>query len=417
MRPHDRVAGAIELRLPGANGAEAQGQGVVVAVIDTYPVHSQDDRQPAQAPNPPLGAYDPGGDIRGCFEAIAASGEPRFWRLAEANAGEVVIEVVDNYVAALPPGVHACPHHAYNDEIPRLANHGLFVADVVKDIAPQATVRVYRAFSDDGISDLQTIAQAADDAIKGANGAPLVINLSGGFGPQTSQVVRLLETIKDPGADYRLIAEQIAGAQPTPPEREIRELERAHLLQQNGRVYHFVNALQAIDTVFSQTGGVTRVLAVAAAGNDSYHHGGPVPFGPRLPAAVQNVLGVSAYVPDREAGRGSWRRASYSNDDDFFRGNDGIGAFGGETLKSGRSDEHDAPLGLFVSESDPDGAANESGWAYWSGTSFACPVVAGFAACLWSADTGRTAGGVRALVFGPPNAPDPEHLSLRQTPL
>jgi hypothetical protein len=329
----------------------------------------------------------------------------------------VVVEVHDDYVATLSPGIHACPHHAYNDEVPRLANHGLLVADIVKDIAPKSTVRVYRAFTDDGISDLHTIAQAAADAIKHADGAPLVINLSGGFGPQTSQVVKLLETISDPGADYRVIAEEIAGAAPTPPAQEIRELVRANLLERSGGEYHFVKELEAIDRVFSQTGGDTRVLAVAAAGNDSYHHTGPIPFGPRLPAAIENVLGVSSFVPDREAGRGDWRLASYSNDDDFFRGNDGIGAFGGDTLSSGRSDQHDAPLGLFVSESDPDGATNTSGWAYWSGTSFACPVVAGFAACLWSARHGLTAGQVRELVFGPPGVRDPEHLPFRQTPI
>lgn len=416
----DGVLEAVRRRVPADEGA-AEGADIVVALLDSFPVGPATDVHGRVVADGKLGK------VRACYDRLANEGsaapygvpvDERLWRLKQAVNQQIVDEgdIVD-YTDRLAPGLRACPHHAYFDKTPSVADHGLFVADIVKDVAPRATIWMYRVFTDDGVSDLHTIAQAAGDAIERARGRKLIINLSGGFGPQTGRVIRLLEGLKDPNVDLRRLYDEIEHSTPVSPQVEIRELMRSRLLERAGAAYHFRNELGPLDKVFSQTGGDTNVLVVAATGNDSYHHRGPIPFGPRLPAGIESVVAVSAYVPDRSAGRGRWRRASYANDDDLFPGNDGIGAYGGETTSSGASDVDDAPVGLYVSDAYPDGSPNTTGWARWSGTSFACPVVAGFAAALWSADPNLRAGQLRSRIYGPPGARDPEYLPFRQTPV
>jgi subtilisin family serine protease len=80
----------------------------------------------------------------------------------------------------------------------------------------------------------------------------------------------------------------------------------------------------------------------------------------------------------------------------------GVATFGGGTGPDGRLARRgpndptglkfDAPLGLYIAAHvGPDGVPNESGWAYWAGTSFATPIISGLAARLWQRDPGRSA--------------------------
>jgi hypothetical protein len=98
------------------------------------------------------------------------------------------------------------------------------------------------------------------------------------------------------------------------------------------------------------------------------------------------VLGVSAV---KRVGEGENMRvvpSSFSNVDDIITEvEDGIGAFGGEVNeRTGRTTA--GPVALFISDDLPPGQSggNTDGWAMWAGTSFASPVVAAFAACVWS---------------------------------
>jgi subtilisin family serine protease len=163
-------------------------------------------------------------------------------------------------------------------------------------------------------------------------------------------------------------------------------------------------------------------LLVAAAGNDSCND--RARLGPRLPAALDGALAVSAFVRDARNGS-AMQIADYSNDDDCLPHNDGIGAFGGNVRQAvlahgaaaaaggqvqqyAETDRAQELVGLYVGDAYPADrphsapAENTTGWAGWAGTSFATPVAAGFAACLWSENPDLTARGVRdSIVYNP----------------
>jgi subtilisin family serine protease len=125
---------------------------------------------------------------------------------------------------------------------------------------------------------------------------------------------------------------------------------------------------------------------VAAAGNDSF---GQRRMEPRLPARFESVLGVAATTVDPD------RPAPYSNLGDESELGDHVATFGGSI------DSHDQPergvIGIYAGEF-PSGKSNDTGWAYWSGTSFATALVSGMAANVWAGSPDLDAGGVLAAV-------------------
>jgi subtilisin family serine protease len=154
------------------------------------------------------------------------------------------------------------------------------------------------------------------------------------------------------------------------------------------------------------------VLVVAAAGNDKgllpsllTHFTRPEPRWPAQYDVSQNalvarersqVIGVAA-VNLKDAG------TEYSNRGDVPPLVNGVAVWGGESRHVAGSDlgaiplppppvnpsDVDAIKGVYSAPTVPTptgAAANETGWVYWSGTSFAAPVISGLAARLWSAD-------------------------------
>jgi hypothetical protein len=135
------------------------------------------------------------------------------------------------------------------------------------------------------------------------------------------------------------------------------------------------------------------VVIVAAAGNDSL--GKNPAYGPRLPARYDDVLGVAAVDNQMIA-------SGYSNRANLLSWGSGIATYGGEqpnddseTLASiarkeiKPSEKPDAVEGLYLYTSFPPLSAdgppplaktNDYGTAWWSGTSFATPIVSGLAA-------------------------------------
>jgi hypothetical protein len=68
----------------------------------------------------------------------------------------------------------------------------------------------------------------------------------------------------------------------------------------------------------------------------------------------------------------------------------GIATFGGDGYgQTGENDLPDALRGVYIAPTFPDGHPNVTGWADWSGTSFATPIISAVGAHLlaqgWSA--------------------------------
>lgn len=390
---------------------DASGQGVFVAVFDTWP---------------------PPGQIEAANDRINGGGLMNA-RLQQAVYPGIVSHVYNRVPAALEGGL-PCGRYLPSDPVSGtpgiivedydMSDHGLFVSDVINDMAPAADIEVYRVLTNGGTGDLDLISRAVQEALDYVRQnqlddglqqpRPLVLNFSLGLAPQALLLGALLN---NPGLFYldaKALTQAIDSLVPPaalppglgePPggNTEVGRLRSAGFVAPGEN--RFAGALGVVEKVFS-FGRMERVLAVAAAGNDSA--GDARRFGPRLPAAVEGVMAVAATVGDTPANQ---QPASYSNIDDFFSDSDGIAAFGGEAENDSTDPgPNRAMVGLYVSDNIPpnkppatNNPSNDTGWAIWSGTSFAAPVVAGFAAALWSEAPNLSALEIRNLIFTDPH--------------
>jgi hypothetical protein len=276
----------------------------------------------------------------------------------------------------------------------RMSDHGLFIADLINDIAPTAELSVYRVLTDWGDTHLDTLEAAVEDAILRAEGAPLLLNFSMGLGPELAMTATLLNQTEAILLNAQNWAGQVVAQAPSQasrrPDLDLQNLLALGLL--NEIDHRFGGWFETINDSLD-VNGLDNVLAVAAAGNDSCRPGRL--FGPRLPAAIEGIVGVSATRRDGSL-------AHFSNANDIFGPNDGTAAFGGEAEGSRSGD---GLIGLYVSDELPPGVAggNTHGRAMWAGTSFATPIVTAVAARLWAeAPFGTTVDQIReAIVAGP----------------
>lgn len=264
-----------------------------------------------------------------------------------------------------------------------MADHGLTIAGIVRDLAPEAHIECIRVLNDYGVGDMNTLSQALQ-YIQGRldhrfgpgdlDGKPVVINLS--------------LVVVPPMADWGRFGWD------THPE----ELERI---------------LKGLAS-FMQSMAQDDVIFVASAGNDSdprdyMMNPSEVRFGPRYPAAfLYEKPGVSTMIPVGAVNQ-QGKATTYSN----HPGPDGFGAYGGELPRPepwipsamGHEKAHidpnapmDAICGVFsdqyypaLSKNDrtevlapdtgyPVYAAPAGAWAYWVGTSFAVPIISALAA-------------------------------------
>jgi subtilisin family serine protease len=339
--------------------------------------------------------------IRGRYDAVKSHFDA--WRLGEAADGLLVPESrIYDYVSPATVGGLKCTKYSCDGVLEphyEASSHGLFVADIVNDLAPEAEISIYRVLNNDNGGDMATVAAAVEDAVREARrrGLRLVINASLGIAPPLEIMEQVLA---DDECFYgRFGSLQAAIQSSIPPMRnaaaDVAALKTSGIV--NGAGDGFAGIVSAIEHVFSFR-NVGDVLVVAATGNDSCSDSRRA--APRMPAAVPGVLGTAAFIPN-PGGHGRWRMAPYSNDDELLPGNDGIGAFGGAVIeRTGDTDTADAMVGLYVSDTFPDAdqTPNDTGLAAWAGTSFAAPIAAGFAACVWSSDTSLTGHQVRQAI-------------------
>jgi subtilisin family serine protease len=270
-----------------------------------------------------------------------------------------VTECVPWWQERMPPEPMPRPEFA-------LPDHGLFVAGIVAQIAPDAELHLVQVLNDYGVGDLAAL----------------------------EQVLRSLpETLLRDRPDARLIVNlSLGSAVPVPRRRYFsRWLPRAHSAAQGAWPVGLANDL--LEGAHAGLAGTIRwlyeqgVLVVAAAGNDALreHLGGVLPP-PRYPAYYESVLAVAAAGP-------SGRPAAYSNRGDVQPFGNGITTLGGDVVVR-RADQppltaEDGIVGVYSSPTLPTGEPNRSGWVRWSGTSFSTAIISGLAARLWQQDANQ----------------------------
>ena len=243
-------------------------------------------------------------------------------------------------------------HDAYGQ--PRyyfMPDHGVFVTGLIRDVARNARIRLIRILNDFGGGDLYNLFAALTDLeqelVSGAI-RHLVINLSLNIMPD----IRRLPYV---WFDHRQWpSTQLAGAM-----RVLSHIEEGLRL-----LFESLHAQGA--------------LVVAAAGNDSFlaNKQGQKPRPPRAPARYETTVSVTS-VNSR------YSPSLFANAACMPPENAGIATFGGES--DGKLDVNRLPeavRGVYIAPTFPGGEQNTSGWADWSGSSFATAIISGLGAHL-----------------------------------
>ena len=230
-----------------------------------------------------------------------------------------------------------------------MPDHGLFVTGIIRDIAPRARLRLIRILNDFGGCDLYNLFAALTDLeheLESGALRRLVINLSLTVMPD----IRRLPYVWFDHRQWQTV--QLSGV--------IRMLQS---LEDGLRLL--------FEALYAQ-----GALIVAAAGNDSVRAAkkGQLPRPPRVPASYDTTLGVTSV-------NSQFQPSQFANAANITGGNTGVATFGGdESLMMDINDIADAVRGLYISPTFPLGEQNTTGWADWSGTSFATPIISALGA-------------------------------------
>jgi subtilisin family serine protease len=340
----------LEDRLRGIN----RGAGIEVAILDTSP--SDDDLDKAHGN---LGA--PGGHpVIGTLLGPAGRMDCEHHDLS--RLGTIHIEGHD-YV---------------------MSDHGLFVAGIIHTIAPHAKLHLIEVLNKMGVGDTDSIAAGIESAAK-------MIASKAQNRPAPKWVVNASLMTAAPSDDFHLVqmmdrlGHQPPGmsADDTTEQAKLLDYLKVELADSGSGMQIWLVTRQSDAVVYMcnylYVNGKTRVIA--AAGNDRKGLSELQPL-TRYPAKAKSVLGIGALKRDDSA-------ASYSNVDDVLP-DDGIVTFGGEPgagVMPSASGLAAAPqsevLGVYIG-SDPNHNPSTDGWAVWSGTSFATPIVSGVTVALLS---------------------------------
>jgi len=306
---------------------KSRGEGVTVAILDTAP-----------CPHDMAEAYHEWHD--------SSSKDSPIERLLGPDS---VLEVHNaTYADLLRLAGIELNEHPY-----QMTDHGLFVASIIHAIAPRARLHLIEVLNPYGVGDLESITAGLGWVLENLGGKPLVVNCSLVLNAPLEEG----HYQSDPGGRLE----------------QRRTIDSAWLMR-NGWPLGWI-----CDLIFAK-----RSRVIAAAGNDRTRDGARPQA--RFPAALTSVLGVGALPRNPgPASPGSLRTASYSNICDIPSA---IPEEMGITTLGGEPGENEGVLGLYIGEF-PDGSPNETGWAWWAGTSFAAPVISGATAAVLSSMVAR----------------------------
>ena len=254
----------------------------------------------------------------------------------------------------------------------RMPDQGLFVAGLIHGIAPRSPITLEPVLDEMGVGDLSLLLLGLQRVLAGKpERAPQIVNLSLGFLPHPARLPAAWYGLRRPHDRAYLHAEEMFD-----PERDERWVT-GNRVEVSRTVDLLEVGLRELSTYLS----LNNCLVVAAAGNDSLDEvqADQARMQPRLPARFNTVLGVAATTSNPR------QPARYSNVGDERELGDHVATFGGNA--SDTLEPEDGVIGIYSGEF-PDQRPNETGWAFWSGTSFATAIVSGIAANLWTA--GRT---------------------------
>jgi hypothetical protein len=288
-----------------------------------------------------------------------------------------------------------------------MANHGLFIAGLVRDIAPAASIECIRILNDFGTGDFTSLVHALTSIEARQRpggdlaGKPVVVNLSLVIGPPDCDLARLgLAPSRDPQGEKQSVPLLLRG---------------------------LLSLLQSM--------GHKGATFIASVGNDSdprdfSMNPDELRFTARYPAAFAernpDFLPLAEMIPVGAVNQRG-EPASYSN----YPGVSGMATYGGELPRPDpwipsagahviagvdTSDAIDALRGVFAGMAYPALSRNDhyppsmqpppgadtpalppyplyqtrstSGWAYWSGTSFAAPIISALAARILQNQSG-----------------------------
>lgn len=298
-----------------------------------------------------------------------------------------------------------------------MADHGLFVAGIIHSIAPHAKIKIYRVLTDKGNSHTTDIGDAYEQAIEDAkddeSNPRLIICCS------LTMMLGTEKSMFDPPRKDRLNTSYMENEwryrQTGDMSRIPESWTKISIVAASGNEGTFLSQFGKDDWLPNYLNPNNKLIESPADGSLVATTVLDAPPYPWFPAAFERVLGVSALDEH-------FKRASYSNwADDFNLPVDppppageapsipgerrGIATYGGEILEIPSpidptnplhslriTDPFDSLLGLYVSDyqipnpidahAEPIQMPNTQGWVYWSGTSFATPIVVGALAIL-----------------------------------
>ncbi len=266
--------------------------------------------------------------------------------------------------------------HLYGFQMP---DHGLFVTGIIRDLASEANIEYVRVLNDFGVCSVAVIIEALEDIqnrmmpidpTTGKEGdlhnKPVVINLSLVVTPSEEDLLRVWFGV-DP----------------------------AHMMKEGEPMKYDTKLLRSPLHKVIQRLTASGAVIVASAGNDSNTPDMPGRIGPRYPAAFPEVIAVGAVDKHGKAAR-------YSDYPQLPPHHNGITTYGGSipTPEDIEMDSVDAMRGVYSDTSYPAPVAenpplpdydphNANAWAYWSGTSFATPIISAVAARVLQLKSGE----------------------------